>query len=314
VITVSAPVLPVAELCGEAAPLLSELGPSRLRAQLRRDAMITGMIQGEHFHSAPVGLYEASLRALTEEDRVLVAEGLGDYFEAVSGGAIPEGHYIDQPLGMDVVNSIPIRSTDPEMHGIHGFADNCWVSRDGDDAIAVVLQHRFADEPPIDVNADLELAFYGVAWALSNEVDKTLIGYCEHWPKTPPRLIWSSSTDIDIRWDRVRRAARRPRIPAVGPHCERCPARRGCRTWLAPALLSAHEALKPFVKRGAPLNDDRARDALRVIGSMRDMITIVEGQLRSYANDNGGIVVGKRVWRKIVTAEGKERYGWTKAA
>jgi len=297
--------------CGEARHLLAE-NLIWTVDDLRRDAFVAMVdLGGARFDARTTAkeILDAAMRALSLSDRLAVDGWYADYVEDVRRGTIPATHVFNRVLAMELSGRVLPKTEGAGPSTIWGNVDCAWCTSESTgkdpETIAVVLQHYLdspGDRPP--PQEDLHLAYLGLAWAETNEVERARVGRCFHRPAGEPRYEWSpvlGDHELAAIWRRVRQTVAAPRTASVSAYCEVCPARRHCQAWLLPAVMGAHEALRPFQRKGGPpLNKQTAGKALRIVGAMKDAAALVEGQLRAYARAEGGIPDGRgNVWGPV---------------
>jgi len=298
-------------ICGEARHLLAE-NLIWTVDDLRRDAFVAMVALGDARFEAKTTakeILDTALGALTPTDRLAVDGWYADYVEDMRRGTIPAIHVFDRPLAMEANGKVVDKPAAYTPTTILANADCAWCTSESSgkdpETIAVVLQH-YLDAPgerllPQD---DLHLAYLALAWAETNEVDRARVGRCFHRPAGEPRYEWSpvlGERELASIWQRVRKAVAAPRAAVVSGYCERCPAHRHCGAWLLPAVAGAHEALRPFQRKGGPpLNKQSAGKALRIVGAMKEAVAVMESNLRAFARAEGGIPDGHgNVWGPV---------------
>jgi hypothetical protein len=80
----------------------------------------------------------------------------------------------------------------------------------------------------------------------------------------------------------------------TGPHCDRCWQRQHCREYLLP-VADPEGALEPLSRAGG-LTPANAGEALKKWERASVLMSVVEGQLKAFAIENGGIHADGQVW------------------
>lgn len=297
-------------ICGEARHLLAENLVWTV-GDLQRDAFTAMVVLGDarfEEQSRAKDILAAAMGPLSPADRLAVDGWYADYLEDVRRDVISSLHVFNRPLAMELNGKVVHKPESYSPTTILGNADCAWCVSESagkdPEAVGVVLMHQLETTAPLPPpHEDLHLAYLALAWAETNELDRARVGRCYHAHGKAPRYEWSPTLgeqELASVWQRVRRAATATRTAVVGGHCEMCPARRHCKAWLLP-WETASEALAPFRRRGGPpLDKVKAAKALRVVGSMRETIGVIESQLRTFARDEGGIPDGHgNVWGPV---------------
>lgn len=288
--SVPASVLPIAEVCPEAAWLAKGGAPG----ELWRRALRLGIQSSITPALGSLENYRAHLSKLSDVLAVHVQGAVDDAVESKRSGQIPTSARFAQDVTSKPYGAIeghmdqgaPIARSAPDfLVELYGSIDHAWTEiREDGPSIAVVLQHELIREgsPHPD---DLDVAALGLMWTGMVDCARMRLGRCYHAPAKPPIFRWSPVLDelaMGVVWERCKRAVGHGRSPFVGPHCESCRVRRSCTEWQHPVLMNGEQVLRPFTNAVTAESYPRLR---RLTASMREVLNVAEARMRTFEKE-----------------------------
>lgn len=299
--------------CGHAGQLAWHYQESSVYTK-KGDAFHLGAHSAEegNLHPNLNEMYEIALRVLDDKTRSEVADMLGRWIQ-IRQEIAPEKIECEITLTLDR-EGLPC---DPETPGaLPGHSDVCWIEEvykvDNVGKTPMRLASCGDHKTGMERDYSLQLKAYAITYAAMRGASHFRWTPIYHKAGKDPEFHWSpivavDSPEAEAIWKEIKSAWESDTYPCVGPHCSGCFQRSKCTAWMGPPLELAADALRPFLKGSSEgLTHSNAPRALRVYQAMGDVMKLAKAQLETFADTQGGIVDGDKVW------QGKDRDGNTR--
>ncbi len=285
--------LPVAQYCGQAAPLSDKYGAGRAAAM------------STYFHAVCAGASTVNALAakLTPEELAEVAEWHPPQTIQLYDGAVTLD-YDSAEKELEVMLDDQGEHTHVAEKAITiGHLDFAWQRSYQGRSVVLVADIKRSRWTVSDPNS-LQVLAYGWAYAKKLGADAFVPGI---WAAIEGQWLWGDwvdMTDLDSLdlWDRIRHAALNTDEAATGPHCRNCWARLHCPEYLFPKDTAG--TLAAFAE-GHEATPVEVADAYLAAQAMEDIAKRIKDNAKEWARRGNEIVAADG--RRLVMSERQGR-------